>query len=198
MDIDIYQLVDDGYLDLQAIFHKESMWTRYQHIADYTLCCYGPNGDEPGLQEVWLQRAEAYGIVAYRWRVDDGEQETDRGYPTLDEDQAIEDGREYAESSDEALDTDELLDQIVATGYFGDADADDIRAICEEATQHSQGYLLLPKGEPVGHPVGRMWTINGYLSCDHLQLPATHSDISYAAASLLRQVTAATEDDSDN
>lgn len=198
MSIDIYQLVEDGYLDLQAIFDKESLWTRHQHIADYTLCCYGRNGDEPGQQEVWLQRAEAYGIVAYRWRADDGEQETDRGYPTLDEDQAIEDGREYAEANDEGLDTDELLDQIVATGYFGDADADDIRAICEEATQHSQGYLLLPKGEPVGHPVSRMWTTNGYLDGDHLQLSATHSDISYAAASLLRQVTAGTEDDSDN
>ena len=102
MRIDIDQLVGDGYLDLQAIF-KASKWEQCKQIAEYTLCCYGESGAEPGQQEVWLEKAEEYGIVAYRWRAIDHVQETDCGGLTLDEAAAIEEGQEYAENNDEAI-----------------------------------------------------------------------------------------------
>ena len=70
----------------------------------------------------------------------------------------------------------------------------DIKAICEEATKHSQGYLLLPAGEFCGHPIGRLWTTNGYLQCEkYVTLDATHPSLAYAADTLLRAVT--TEDE---
>ena len=193
MNIDLEGLVEDGYLDLQEIFDQAD-WYREEHLADYTLCVYGRDGTDPGLIEVWLERAEIYGIEVYRWRAGDDEQEADCGYPTLSQDEATEDGLQYAEDNDEEPDADEYIDHIVATGYFGDATASDIRAICEEATQHSQGYLLLPKGEFVGCPVGRMWTTNGHLECDYVTLQATYKKLSYAACALLEKVTVTVED----
>jgi len=82
----------------------------------------------------------------------------------------------------------DLIEAIVETGYFGDADAEDIRAVCVEATRHSQGHILLPAGEFVGHPIGRMWTTNGYLQYPHVRLAATCPSVAYAARDLLRAV----------
>lgn len=91
-------------------------------------------------------------------------------------------------------DTNNLVRQIVETGYFGDADADDIRAICREATRYSQGYLLLPAGEFCGHPIGRMLTTNGYLQgVAYVTLSASHDSVSDAASALLRAVLLAAE-----
>ncbi len=87
-------------------------------------------------------------------------------------------------------DADDLIRQIVETGYFGDADDADIRAICQAATDYSQGYLLLAAGGFPGDPIGRLWTTNGYLQCaEYVTLDATYPCIAYAADALLRAVT---------
>lgn len=181
-------------LDLDAMF-ASSHWRFVDNIATYTACVYGANGDQPGEVEIVLQSAEEDDVTAYRWaeRDDGGTHET--GEITLDRDAAIAAGEEYASENDEEPDPEELIRQIVETGYFGDADAGDIRAICLEATRHSQGYLLLPAGEFVGHPIGRMWTTNGYLQCDHVRLGATYPSVAMAADALLRAVTTETETD---
>lgn len=82
------------------------------------------------------------------------------------------------------------IDQIVETGYFGDATPDEIRAVCGAATGYSEGYLLLPRGEYVGQPIQRMWTTNAYLQCDYVALDVTHSSVEEAAEALLRAVEA--------
>lgn len=188
-EVDIAGLVEDGHLDLAAIF-KPSDWRVIDVIAAYTACVYGRNGDEPGEVEVVLESAEEYGIVAFRWAERDDGGTHNRGDITLDRDEAVKDGESVAEENDEEPDADDLIKQIVETGYFGDADADDIRAVCKAATEHSQGYLLLPAGEFVGHPVNRMWTTNGYLQCErYVTLDATYPSVAYAADALLRAVT---------
>jgi hypothetical protein len=145
--IDIAGLVDAGLLDLDAVFDRAD-WRDIDSIDTYTSCVFGAEGDEPGEVEITLQRSEAYGIEAFRWFERDG---MEHGDITLDRDEAIEAGEEYASENDEEPDADELFRQIVETGYFGSADAGDIRAICQEATEHSQGYLLLPAPAPRPH-----------------------------------------------
>jgi hypothetical protein len=138
-----------------------------------------------------LESATEYGIVAYRWASKDDSGTHERGPITLDRNEAVEAGEEYGGENDDLPDADDLIRQIVETGYFGGADATDIKAICEEATKYSHGYLLLPAGKFCGYPIGRLWTTNGYLQCEkYVTLDATHSSLSYAADALLRAVTA--------
>jgi hypothetical protein len=193
MEIDIIGLVNDGHLNLDHVF-RHADWTTVDDLASYTSCVYGADGCSPGKVEVVLQRAEMYGVEVYRWKAEDDSAEVDSGGVTLSRDEAIEEGEAYAEDSDEELDANDLIEQIVATAFFGDADTDDILEICKEATQHSQGYLLLPAGEFVGHPIGRMWTTNGYLQGDYVQLRANFEEVSYAAYSLLEAITETVKD----
>jgi len=187
--IDLAGLVEAALLDLDAVF-AGSDWQEIEEIATYTACVYGAEGDAPGEVRIALESAEEYGIVAYRWALKDDGGTHERGPITLDRSEAIAAGEECAAENDETPDADDLIRQIVETGYFGDADVDDIRAVCEEATKHSQGYLLLPAGEFIGHPIGRMWTTNGYLQCDrYVTLDATQPNVSYAADALLRAVS---------
>ena len=189
--VDVAELVEDGHLDLDDVFRK-SDWRRQCAITTFTSCVYGHNGDEPGEVEIVLESAEEYGITAYRWVEQDDGGTHNYGPITLDQDEAVAAGEEYAEENDEEPDADDLIQQIVETGYFGDADADDIKAICKEATGRSQGYLLLPAGEFCGHPIGRLWTTNGYLQCEkYVTLDVTHPSVAYAADALLRAVTSA-------
>lgn len=185
---DIADPVDD-VPDFDTIDWGNARWRLVDEIATFISCVYGPHGDEPDEVEVVLQSAEVDGVTAYRWCECDQAGEHSHGEPTPDKDEAIADGEEYAAANDDTPDVDDLIRQIAESGCFGDADHDDIRAVCKEATKHSQGYLLLPVGEFVGHPIGRMWTTNGYLQCDHVALPATFSRISLAADALLRAVT---------
>lgn len=185
--VDVAGLVEAGHLDLDAVFGRAD-WRVQDGITAYTACVYGPAGDEPGRVEVVLESATEYGITAYRWAERDDAGTHQRGPITLDRDEAVEAGEEYAALNDEEPDANSLIRAIVETGYFGDATADEIRAICRAATEHSQGYLLLPAGKFCGHPVDRLWTTNGYLQCDYVTLDATHSSIAYAADALLRRV----------
>jgi hypothetical protein len=88
---------------------------------------------------------------------------------------------------DETPDTDALVDEIVASGYFGAADADDVRSVLAAATAYSQGYLLLSAGD-VPRPAGIAWATSGYLECDHVQICATHESEASAAHELLRAI----------
>lgn len=187
-------LVEAGLLDLDDVFRRAD-WRVQDVITTYTACVYGRDGDEPGEVEILLQEATEYGITAFRWAEHDGGGTHECGPITLDRDEAVAAGEEYAEENDEEPDADELVAKIVETGYFGDADADDIRAVCEEATKYSQGYLLLPAGEFCGHPIGRLWTTNGYLQRDrYVALAASHPSVGHAADTLLRAVTASDEE----
>jgi len=190
-DVDVAGLVEAGLLDLDTVFANGDWEADSDIIATYTACVYGRDGDEPGEVEVVLESATAYGITAYRWAERDDSGTHERGPITLDRDEAVAAGEEYAEDHDEEPDAGDLIEQIVETGYFGSADAEDIRAICDEATKHSQGYLLLPAGEFVGRP---MWTTNGYLQCEYVTLDATHHSIAHAADALLRAVAAESQD----
>lgn len=187
--LDVDGLVGAGYLNLDDVFYS-AKWSVEDDIASYTACVYGRDGDSPGEVEIVLESATEYGITAYRWAERDGGGTHGHGPITLDRDEAVGDGEEYAQDNDDELDADALIAEIVETGYFGSADHDDIRAICQVATEYSQGYLLLPAGEFCGYPIGRLWTTNGYLQCDrYVTLDATHHSVAYAADSLLRAVT---------
>lgn len=164
-------------------------WRHVEDIATYTACVYGPAGDQPGTCEVVLESGTVDdGVTVYRWTAQDDCGVYESGQPTLTRDKAIRDGQEMAAQSNDEPDYDSLVEQIIETGAFGDADADDIMAICTAATRHSQGHLLLPLGEPVAQPIGRMWTTNGYLECDHIALDATYPRPSHAAAGLLQAI----------
>jgi hypothetical protein len=182
MTIQIQALVDDGLLDLGKIF-SSAKWDTQEIVATYIVCCFGNDGCQPGEQEVRIESATEYGIVAYRWYESES---GDHGAILLDRDDAIAAGEEHASDSDETPDLDGQIEQILATGYFGDsADADDIRSICEALCGHSQGVILLPRGEMPAQPIGRLWTTNGYLQCEHVQMSATHGTVELAASSLL-------------
>lgn len=188
--VDVAGLAEAGLLDLDAVFSRAD-WRQVFSLAAYTACVYG-NGDEPGEVRVVLYSATEYGITAYRWVEEDDGGTHEQGPVTLDRDEAIELGEEYAVENDEEPDAADLIRQIVETGYFGDADAASVGAICEEATKYSQGYLLLPAGEVCG-PIGRLWTTNGYLQSEYVTLDATHASLAYAADALLRAVHQATD-----
>jgi hypothetical protein len=43
-----------------------------------------------------------------------------------------------------------------------------------------------PRVEFCGHPIGRLWTTNGYLQCDeYVTLDATHPSIAFHSVSLI-------------
>ena len=184
--IDTQGLIDAGLLDLDRVF-AQADWKTEEEIASYTSCVYGPSGDQPGTVRVMLQRAEEYGIEAWRWQEDDDCYADETGPITLNRGEACDDGAGYATESDESPDLDELVGNIVATGFFGDADAADIERICEAACGHSCGVLLLPTGDlPAGPP---SWTTSGWLECDHVRIDADHQSPERAAWQLLRVIT---------
>lgn len=188
LTVDVAGLVDDGFLTLNALF-SDAIWKRDgSPVASFIRCCYGPEGDAPGELEIIVECAVKYGIAVYRWTEIDAAGAYVSGDITLDRAEAVSAGEDYASENDEEPDADDLIQQIRETGYFGDAIAAEIKAVCEEATRYSQGYLLLPKGEFVGHPIGRMWTISGYLQCDHVRLTASKLSVAVAADELLRRI----------
>lgn len=186
--VDVKGLVDAGLLDLDNVF-RTADWRVVDSITTFTACVYGPEGDSPGEVRVALQSATEYGITAYRWAEQDDSGTHETGPVTLDREEAEREGQEYADENDNEPDADDLVRQIVETRYFGEATEDEIKAICQKATEYSQGYLMLPAGEFVGHPIGRMWTTNGYLQHNrYVTLDATHPSVAYAADALLRAV----------
>lgn len=195
-EIDLAGLIEDGHLDLEAIFRRAEWW-RVETIASYTAWVYGDDGDGPGEAWVSLWSAEAYGLTAWRWEDEDDAGSHDAGPITLDRDEAVRGGEAHAADAGGAPDIDDLIQRIVGTGYFGGATSDDIRAVCEAATAYSQGYLLLPAGGPCGEPVGRLWTTHGYLQCRHVRIAADHGSPVEAAYALLRAVEAEMDADGD-
>ena len=170
----------------------KSDWKNDEEIASYTSCVYGPSGDQPGTVRVSLQRAEEYGIEAWRWQDDDDSYADETGPITLDRTEACEDGAAHATDSDESPDLNDLIEEIVATGYFGKADAAAIERICDAACEHSCGVLLLPAGDL---PVGPLpWTTSGWLECDHVRIDADHESPERAAWQLLRVIEQSNDD----
>lgn len=85
----------------------------------------------------------------------------------------------------------DTIDQIVETGYFGDATAEDILAICEEATRHRRGYLLLPMGSAPALPL-EQWHhigVDADIDVPHLSIAADYMHASSAALALLNALT---------
>jgi len=190
----IYVLVycDDGStypssrtLDCDDFTADDSDISEWDSTNSYVECCYGCQGDEPGTVEVQIG-ATRHG--AWYVRTDDGtESETVSG-PFATQDEAETAAEAYATEHDEAPDLDDLVSEIIDTEFFGpEATEEAVTAICEAMTVHSQGYLLLPAGEVPG-AVGPLWTINGYLECDHIQVDATHDSTEIAAFTLLRGI----------
>ena len=91
--VDVAGLVEASLLDLDAVFVTAD-WRQVDGITAYTACVDGKDGDEPG-EEIVLESATEYGIVAYRWDDCGGHE---RGPITLDRDEAVEAGEEYGSS----------------------------------------------------------------------------------------------------
>lgn len=194
-EVSVEGLIEDGFLDLEAVLGRAE-WQEQEVIATYTACIYGPEGGEPGQIEIVLEQTCLYGIRAWRLVQRDctGVYRHDAP-PTVDKEEAVEEGRQFAQENDNEPDIDLLIQEVIETGYFGSAGAENIRAICQAATEYSQGYLILPKGTPVAQPIGRMWTTSGYLHCeDYVALNATHKRVSYAAYTLLQLIKAEEEE----
>jgi hypothetical protein len=194
--INLVDLVDDELLYLDDVFECAE-WRSVDSIADYTARCYGDDGDDPGLVVVELESAKCYGIVGYRWASSDPSGQYEIGPPTIDRVKAVREGEKHAEQADEGIDLDDTLEAIVESGYFGESTADDIRAVCEEATKHAQGLVLVPAGRIVGPP-GSKWVTSGYLDCDsYVSLSTNHDRVEYAAYALLKAVTIALDESRD-
>lgn len=183
--VDVEGPVANGWLDLDDIAPINGAdWHTEGCAATYVACCFGVDGDQPGEVEVELQRATAYGIELWRWS-DAGED----GPPRLTEAEARADAEEHASDSDETPDIDDQIEAILDTGYFGDdATVHDIRRICDALCGHARGVLLLPRGVVPSAPLGRLWTTNGYLECEHIQVDATNDTLGLAAATLLASI----------
>lgn len=132
--IDIQGLIDDGHLDLDDIF--DSDWEVKQVIASYGAHFSG-SMDERTDMEVILEVAERYGITAYRWaeREADGQYGGEHGEATLDRDEAIADGKDYAAENDESDIADERAAEAEKRRERQQAEED---ARAEEAWQDEQ------------------------------------------------------------
>ena len=102
-EIDLDLLVERGHLSLDRIF-ADSKWIEISTIATYTLCVYGRDGCQAGELEVALASATEFGITAYRWIASDPCNEAARGPITLSEQDATEDGENFASSEDQPQD----------------------------------------------------------------------------------------------
>lgn len=91
--------------------------------------------------------------------------------------------------------TSSIVKEIVNTRYFGSATCEEILAVCQKATEYPEGYLLLPQGEFVGHPIGNAWVNRGWLQCEYVALRASHDSVAEAADSLLQSIVRATDSD---
>ncbi|MGD9713681.1 MAG: hypothetical protein AB7V46_16700 [Thermomicrobiales bacterium] len=187
IDVNVKGLVDTGILDLDDVI-DESEWDRETDtLCSYTACVYGRDGDEPGTVDIWIQSAEAYGIVAYRWVADDGAV-AEYGPTVLDREEAVSEARKHAAEKDEEPDTDDLIQQIVETGYFGEAvTATDLEGLCRTACTYHQGYLLLPAGEVPKWP---QWVAgqSEYLERPYVRIRAYYDRPSFAADAILRAI----------
>ena len=95
MAADIRKLVADGHIDLDSLM--EGRWISYVAVARY-------NGDrnEEETHSVRLERAEAYGITAWRWADyvfdETGAHIYDRGGPMLSRAECLREAKAYAAS----------------------------------------------------------------------------------------------------
>jgi hypothetical protein len=186
VEIDVEGLVAAKLLNLKAVFEK-SDWKTVKVINSYTACSYGET-DEPGEVEIVLQKATEYGITAYRWAEEDDGGYHEKGAIVLHPDEVREDAMEHVIEQDDEPDIEDLVNKIVDTGYFGSATRKDILNVCECATEHSEGYLILRAGK-ITYPIESLLTTCGHLDgCDYVTLDADFQRVSYAAHALLRAV----------
>jgi hypothetical protein len=147
------------------------------------------SGDEPGEVEIYIERAECAGRPVYRWVEDDGSGAACSGKPRRSRDRAVQAAITHAIDQDDSIDIDSIISDILGSGFFArGTNAQDILEVCEAASEHSQGYLLLAADEPPPQPAGIAWTTNGYLEVPYIRLAADHASAAYAADSLLREV----------
>lgn len=180
MEVNVEGLVENGFLDLDEVFDQE-VWKTIDTIGRYTVFAFGVDGDEPGHVNVVLQTAEKFGIVVYRWKDD-----SETGDAFLSREECLESAEDFIEDSNEIADLDDLVYEILGTEFFGkDATANDIKRICDWATEYSEGYLLLAKGTVSPIPC---WTTNGHLECDYVALNANYPEAPHAAFYLLKAI----------
>ena len=177
-EINLADLVADRHLDLDSVFSNAD-WRSVDGIATYIACCYGANGNEPGECEVVLERAEAYGIEAYRWADRDDSGTNNTGDIMLDRDEAIEAGKEVASESDETPDADDQIADILAAGWFtSSVDADDVRKIidyCATYNDLGQGHVI------IDHDGRREWVTTGYVEHEAVYLSIPHGGQHWSA-----------------
>jgi hypothetical protein len=177
---------DSRELELEDFTSSPNQVTDWEHVADFVSCCYGEQGDEPGSCVTEIG-STPNGVWYFR---EGGEEHKEVHGPFASREDAEQEALDFAEENDETPDEDELVEEILETGYFGeDADEEDIKAILKSATAHSQGYLMLPPGM-VPCPVGTAWTTSGYLEGEYIQLNAGYDSQALAAAALLKEIQA--------
>lgn len=95
MAANIRKLVDDGFLDLDAIMADR--WDTIAVIAKY-------NGDKEETHEVCLQIAISHGITAYRWADFIECEVCDLGSPMLGRRECVQEAKEYAKREHREVD----------------------------------------------------------------------------------------------
>ncbi len=162
-------------------------WESVEVSHTYVARCFGDDGAQPGTVEVRIERATLRSpdrereIEVWRWT----EEETGPSGPACWTCKAAESGAaKHADDSDETPDLDETIASIVETGLFR-ADASDVRRVLDACCNHSKGYLLLVTGDTIPHPIGAVWTTDGYLQCPHVRMPCGQHSAELAASVLL-------------
>ena len=187
-NIDIVNLIDDGYLDLGDIFNG-ARWDSVEEIDTYIAMCGGSRGDSPMTLTIMLQSAGMYGITAYRWIEIDDAGSYDSGDITLDRSEAIEQGKSEAEGRDDAPDQDELVVEILATGWFDTSvKKEDVHAIIDYCHAHAdlgQGHVIIDCSGV------HEWVTTGYVEHKsiHVGIPHESESWHYFADDLLSAIT---------
>jgi hypothetical protein len=193
--IDIAGLVADGHLDLEALFDSDD-WDVIDDITTYTACVYGRYGDQPGVVAIALEEATKYGITAYRWLERDDSGSFERGPATLNRDEAVRGGEEYAAECDETPNPEEQIQAILDTDWFDTSvDAEEVREIIN--------YIESYDGTGQGHVIvattgAREWVTNGWVEEESVHVPIPHAGYgSWAgcAAALLAAIQSSWDDD---
>lgn len=191
VEVDVQELVEYGLLDLAKLCAVSGEWTTIETVGHYVTTC-----DDGSMRtiDLHIEVGGACGIEVFRYvEYDEGCGYLDGGIGplTLDLDEARAQAEEVIQNQDETPDLGEIVEEILATGYFGaEADGAYIASIVEEATRHSQGYLVLPRRVVAG-PIGCGWTTSGGLEEPHIQLRATYERAELAADALLKATRAA-------
>jgi len=187
-NIDVVNLIDDGFLDLDEVF-AGARWSNVEEIDTYTAMCGGSGGDSPMTITMMLESAEMYGITAYRWTECDDSGSYDSGEITLDRAEAVEQGKAEAEERDQTPEPDGQIAEILETEWFKTSvTKEDLRAIIDYCHQYGgmgQGHVIVDRSGV------HEWVTTGWVEHKAVYVGIPHESESWAhfADALLGEIT---------